>query len=81
MRRDEAHVQLIINHVNDRMTNPFHASYHPKALINISTGIHATREIQESLTGAVDEGMKMLQSFVNGTLTEDNHRDFYGPIT
>jgi hypothetical protein len=62
----EAHVQLIINHVNDRMANPFDASSHPKALINISTGMHATREIQESLTGTVDEGMKMLQSFVNG---------------
>jgi hypothetical protein len=23
----------------------------------------------------------MLQSFVNGTLTEGNNRDFYGPIT
>ena len=68
MRWDETHVQLIINHVNDRMTNPFDASSHPKALINISTGTHATREIQESLTGVVDEGMKMLQSFVNGTL-------------
>jgi hypothetical protein len=43
----EAHVQLIINHVNDRMTNPFDASSHPKALINIPTGMHATREIQE----------------------------------
>ena len=43
--------------------------------------MHATREIQESLTGAVDEGMKMLQSFVNGTLTEGNNRDFYGSIT
>jgi hypothetical protein len=39
--------------------------------------MHATREIQESLTDAVDEGMKMLQSFVNGTLTEGNNRDFY----
>ena len=76
LRRDEAHVQLIINHVNDRMTNPFDASSHPKALINISTGMHATREIQESLTGTVDEGMKMLQSFVNGTLREGNNRDF-----
>jgi hypothetical protein len=43
--------------------------------------MHATREIQESLTGAVDEGMKMLQSFVNGRLTEGSDRDFYGPIT
>jgi hypothetical protein len=43
--------------------------------------MHATRELQESLTTAVDEGMKMLQSFVNGTLTEGNNRDFYGPIT
>jgi hypothetical protein len=51
------------------MTNPFDASSHPKALINISTGMHATREIQESLTGAVDEGMKMLQSFVNGVIS------------
>jgi hypothetical protein len=76
LHRDEAHVQLIINHVNDHMTNPFDASSHPKALINISTGMHATREIQESLTGTVDEGMKMLQSFVNRTLREGNNRDF-----
>ena len=63
------------------MTNPFDASSHLKVLINISTGMHATREIQESLTGGVDEGMKMFQSFVNGILTEGNNRDFYGPIT
>jgi hypothetical protein len=43
--------------------------------------MNATREIQESLTGAVDGGMKMLQSFVNGTLTEGNNRDLYSPIS
>ena len=63
------------------MTNPLDVSSHPKALINISTGMNATREIQESLTGAVDGGMKMLQSFVNGTLTEGNNRDLYSPIS
>ena len=43
MKRDEEHVKLLIDHLRERMTDPFEVEEHPEALINISTGMHASR--------------------------------------
>ena len=40
------------------MTDPFDIEAHPPCLMNISTGMHATREIQDYLLSAVNEGEK-----------------------
>ena len=53
------------------MTDPFDIEDHPPCLMNISTGMHATREVQDSLLSAVNEGenflaLDQLSSYVNG---------------
>ena len=43
LKRDEEHVKLLIDQIHQRMNEPFDVSSHPKPLINISTGMHASR--------------------------------------
>jgi hypothetical protein len=49
LKRDEEQVQAIVNHLNETMTDSFDIEAHPPCLMNISTGMHATREEQDSL--------------------------------
>jgi predicted ABC-type ATPase len=69
LKRDEEHVQAIVNHLNETMTDPFDIEAHPPCLMNISTGIHATREVQDSLLSAVNEGEKKCRNFVKSALS------------
>jgi hypothetical protein len=52
------------------MTDPFDVLSHPKPLINISTGMHVSREIESSLINASDGWVHMAKSFVNGAFSE-----------
>jgi hypothetical protein len=49
--------------------------------VNISTGIHATREVQDYLLSAVNEGDKMCRNFVNSALSVGQSVNFYSPIS
>ena len=49
LKRDEEQVQAIVNHLNETMTDSFDIEAHPPCLMNISTGMHAPREEQDSL--------------------------------
>jgi hypothetical protein len=42
MKRDEEHVKLRIDHLRERMIDPFEVEEHPEALMNFSTGMHAS---------------------------------------
>ena len=64
LKRDEEHVQAIVNHLNETMTDPFDIEAHPPCLMNISTGMHATREVQDSLLSAVNEGEKSAETLL-----------------
>jgi hypothetical protein len=55
LKRDEEQVQAIVNHLNETMTDPFDIEAHPPCLMNISTCMHATREVQDYLLSAVNE--------------------------
>ena len=57
LKRDEEQVQ--VNHLSETMTDPFNIEAQPPCLMNISTGMHATREVQDSLLFSVNEGEKM----------------------
>ena len=81
LKRDEEHVKLLVDQIHQRMTDPFDVLSHPKPLINISTGMHVSREIESSLINASDGWVNMAKSFVNGTFSEGQGRDFYDPIT
>jgi hypothetical protein len=45
LKRDEEQVKAIVYHLNETMTDPFDIEAHPPCLMNISTGMHATREV------------------------------------
>jgi hypothetical protein len=65
LKRDESHVNLMREHVKQRITNPFYVASHPKSLVNISTGLHAPTEIEVALTNAFDNGIKMVKAFTD----------------
>jgi hypothetical protein len=71
MKRDEEHVKLLIDHLRERMTDPFEVEEHPEALINISTRMHASLEIEISLLDAVEDGKQMANSFIKKTLVQN----------
>ena len=80
MKRDEEHVIAVVNHLNETMTDPFDVESHPPCLINISSGMHATRDIQDSLLTAVEEGLNMSRHFITSALSVGQSRSFYSPI-
>jgi hypothetical protein len=45
LKRDEEQVQAIVNNLNETMTGSFDIEAHPPCLMNISTGMHVTREV------------------------------------
>ena len=49
--------------------------------MNISTGMHATREVQDSLLSAVNEGEKKCRNFVNSALSVGQSASLYSPIS
>ena len=69
MKRDEQQVNDLIDHIRNKMTDPFDVALHPALLINISTGMHASKDVQDSLLNSIDEGTKMAKSFVKGSLS------------
>jgi Txe/YoeB family toxin of Txe-Axe toxin-antitoxin module len=72
--QDEEQVQAIVNHLNETMTDPFDIEVHPPYLMNISTGMYATREVQDSLMFAVNEEEKKFISPIsqNQSTSENN---------
>ena len=63
-KRDEEQVQTIVNYLNETMTDPFDIEAHPPCLMNISTGMHATRQVHDSLLSAVNEGEKCAETLL-----------------
>ena len=62
------------------MINPFDIQLHPPELINVSTGLKASKEVQESLLKSVDMGNVMVKKIVGSALTVGKSGSFYGPI-
>ncbi|CAC5405606.1 unnamed protein product [Mytilus coruscus] len=81
MKRDEQQVNDLIEHVQNNMTDPFDIEEFSKSLINIATGLHASREVEDSLLNSVERGQKSLKPFVDGCFKDNETRDFYSPIS
>lgn len=82
MKQDEEHVQGMVLHINENMTNPFDVDSHPGGvLINIATGLHATKEVQKSLLTAVTTGKIKMEAFLKKSLSTDGDNSFYSPIS
>jgi len=80
MKRDEQQVADLISHLQEKMINPFDIQQHPPELINVSTGLKASKEVQESLLKSVDTGNAMVKTFVGSALSVGKSGSFYGPI-
>ncbi len=80
LKRDEHDFKKMFDYLQCNMTSPFNVESHPEVLINISTGMHATKDIQESLLGVFDKGKRMMEKFVNESLSTDGSKSFYNPI-
>ena len=81
LKSDEEQVQAIVNHLNETMTDFFDIEAHPPCLMNIFTGMHTAREVQDSLLSAVNEGEKKCRKFVNNALSVVQSVSFYSPIS
>ena len=57
LKRDEEQVQAIVNHLNETMSDPFDIEAHPPCLMNMSTGMHTTREVQDYLLSAIRQSV------------------------
>ena len=56
---------------------PFDAESNPEGiLLNISTGLHAPQDVQQSLLSAVQTGEKKFVAFVKGTLSTEGKTSF-----
>ncbi|CAG2212934.1 unnamed protein product [Mytilus edulis] len=53
------------------MTNPFDVHNHPLQLINISTGLHASHDIEDSLSKSVGTARTKMKIFVESSLSTD----------
>jgi hypothetical protein len=57
--------------VDQAKAEPSDVEAHPTCLIDISTGTHATQEVDDSLYTAVDEGGNIYGKFVNSAFFVD----------
>lgn len=80
MKRHESHVMDIIHHIQDKMTDPFQVEIHPTTLINISTGMHASTDVQRSLLNSVTNETNMVKTFGKGTLSSEEPKSLHSPI-
>lgn len=72
MTIDDDNVQKLVKHLNQNMINPFNLkSDMPNVLVNISTGLHATPEVQKSLLNCVKTGNSKSNSFVKKALSKN----------
>ena len=82
MKQDEDHVRALISHLKNNMTNPFDCSFLDHNVpLNISTGMHATEEVQSSLLNAVKNGKDQMEAFVTRTFSESKRESLYSPIS
>ncbi len=75
VRKDEEHATAMYEHLRNTMTNPF--KFGVNQLINISTCVHASKEVQESLVNVVEKGTAQMKTFVKRTLEVGGTKDFH----
>ena len=81
MKQDDHDVSQMTRHLRDNMTNPFQVDDHPEGqLVNISSGVIATKDVQKSLSSVLDVGTIQMEEFVNESLSTDGNRSMYHPI-
>ncbi|KAK3085631.1 hypothetical protein FSP39_006444 [Pinctada imbricata] len=78
--RDDKQVSNLISHIEENMIHPFDMTEPPKSLVNISTGLCATPDVENSLLHSLETGTSLARKFVESTLSENMSGNFYGAI-
>lgn len=60
--------------------NPLDPELHPGVLIIISTELHVTSDVQESLLKGAHVGEEQMERFVRGALDSDGTHSFFSPV-
>ncbi|KAK3108281.1 hypothetical protein FSP39_004793 [Pinctada imbricata] len=76
MKRDEE----LLMHFEQNMTDPFEVEKHPPCLLNVSSGMLASKEVQESPLTALNQGYAMLVDFLKRSFDSNTSGRFYKPI-
>ena len=63
------------------MTHPFNCNEHPAGhLVNISSGVVATKDIQKSLTSVIEVGTTQMEQYINESLSVDGQKSRFEAI-
>lgn len=82
MQRDDSHARAMISHLENNMTHPFRPDDHVEnVLLNISSGMLATPDVQNSLPNAVESGEQHMNKFIEGALSAEGQRSFFAPVS
>ena len=82
MKQDEDHVMALISHLKNNMTDPFDCSFlDHNVLLNISTCMHATEEVQSSILNVVKNGKDQMEASVTRTFSKSKRESLYSPIS
>ena len=64
----------LVDVIDSLFVNPFSVKKTPIVLIKIATGVHATDEIERSLTKCLDRGADMFERFGSGRFVKKSNR-------
>ena len=83
MKRYENHVYAISTYIRQNMTNPFKVTTDTVKLVNMSTGLHASSVVQESIGKVMETGSFKAKFFVEKTFEGqcDTRSSLYDPIS
>ena len=81
IKQDEEHARINEEHIVNNAANQFETDNSIEVLVNITTVMHVSIEIQNYLLNSVDFGQGKLEIFVKSTLSLDkSNYSFYSPI-
>ncbi|CAC5372543.1 unnamed protein product [Mytilus coruscus] len=74
MTRDNQQVSDLIDNITNKLTDPFDVTLHPVPLLNISTGMHVSNEVQGSLFVSQYVEIESVSSLIKQECEEHDQR-------
>jgi hypothetical protein len=77
MQRDKADVQAMVGQIKGHYQSPFDLQTVPSELVNIVTGLVASSDVEQYMSGFLDPGEAQQSKFVTERLSEGHTRSFW----
>ena len=65
---------MLVHHIKTNMTSSFDVETYAPALVKISNGLQASPKSQKTLLGIGEDDMRMMDHFVQSTLSTGNEK-------